>query len=90
MTTAQKRDGVKVVMKRVPSAGNEVRIALYLSSAEMRSDPQNRTVPILDVIALPDDKEHVLLVVPYLRVFDTPPFHCRAEVVEALRQLLQV
>ena len=56
----------------------------------MRSDPRNRTVPILDVIALPDDMEHVLLVMPYLRIFYTPPFHCRAEVVEALRQLLQV
>jgi hypothetical protein len=83
-------DGVKVVLKRVPAEGHEVRIAFYLSSVEMRSDPRNRTVPLLDIIALPDDTEHVLLVMPYLRVFYTPPFHCRAEVVEALRQLLQV
>ena len=84
------KDGLKVVMKRVPSTGNEIGIALHLSSTEMRSDPRNRTVPILDVVALPDDTGHVLLVMPYLRVFNTPPFHCRAEVVEALRQFLHV
>jgi len=55
----------------------------------MRSDPRNRTVPLSDVIVLPDDTEHALIVMPYLRVFNTPPFHCRAEVVEALRQFLQ-
>jgi hypothetical protein len=82
-------DGVKVVLKRVHSDGDEVQIALHLSSVEMSSDPRNRTVPILDVITLPDDK-YVLLVMPYLRIFNTPPFHCRGEVVEALRQLLQV
>jgi len=70
-------------------AGDELRIILYLSSVEMRSNSRNRTVPILDVIALPDDK-YVLLVMPFLRVFDTPPFHCRWEVVEALRQFMQV
>jgi hypothetical protein len=89
LDATQIKDGVKVVLKRVPSAGNEVEIALYLSSAEMRSNPRNRTVPILDVITLPDDK-YVLLVMPYLRIFNTPPFHCRMEFVEAIRQFLQV
>ena len=83
------KDDLKVILKRVPSDGHGVRIALYLSSVEMRSDPRNRTVPIFDVITLPDDK-YVLLVMPFLRVFDSPPFHCRGEVVEAFRQLLRV
>jgi hypothetical protein len=81
-------DNVKVVLKRVYSDGDEVRIALYLSSVEMTSDPRNRTVPILDVIFLPDDK-YVLIVMPFLRIFNTPPFHCCGEVVEAFRQFLQ-
>ena len=83
-------DGFKVVLKRVPAASDEIRIALHLSSDRMRSDTRNHTVPILDVIHLPDDKANVLLVMPYLRTFHTPPFHCRSEVVEALRQFLQV
>ena len=83
------KDGVKIILKRVPADGDEVRIALYLSSVEMCSDPRNHTVPILDIITLPDYK-YVLLVMPFLRVFNTPPFHCRGEFVEAIRQFLQV
>ncbi|KIM88362.1 hypothetical protein PILCRDRAFT_255096 [Piloderma croceum F 1598] len=82
-------DGIKVVLKRVPATTDEIGITLHLSSAHMRSDPRNRTVHILDVIPIRyDDEEYVFLVMPYLREFDSPPFHCRSEFVEALRQLL--
>ena len=83
-------DGVKVVLKRVRAMGDEIRIALYLSSDKLRSDPRNRTVPILDVIPVHDDPEVVFLVTPYLHEFHSPPFHCRAEFIEAIRQFLQV
>lgn len=56
----------------------------------MRADPRNRAMPLLDVILLPDDDEFTLVVMPLLREFDTPPFARRAEVIEALRQFLQV
>jgi hypothetical protein len=85
------RDGIKVVLKRVSATTDEIGITLHLSSAHMRSDPRNRTVHILDVIPIRyNDEEHVFLVMPYLRKFDSPPFHCRSEFVESLRQLLQV
>jgi hypothetical protein len=85
------RDGIKVVLKRVSATTDEISITLHLTSAHMRSDPRNRTVHILDVIPIRySDEEHVLLVMPYLREFDSPPFHCRSEFVEALRQLLLV
>jgi hypothetical protein len=84
------KDGARVVLKCVPAPGRELNIALSLSSTEMRSDPRNHTVPIFDVVTLPDNKDNVLLVMPHLRIFNTPPFHCRGEVVEALRQFLQV
>jgi hypothetical protein len=84
-------DGIKIVLKRVPATTDEIGITLHLSSAHMRSDPRNCTVHILDVIPIRyNDEEHVFLVMPYLREFDSPPFHCRSEFVEALRQLLQV
>ena len=82
-------DGVKVVLKRVRAASDEIRIALHLSSATMRSDPRNRSVPVLAVVSLQDD-ENVLIVMPYLRPFHSPPFHCRGEFIEALRQFLKV
>jgi hypothetical protein len=84
------KDGVRVVLKCVHVESDEYRIALYLSSSKLLSDSRNRTVPIKDVISLPDDKEYVLLVMPYLRVFNTPPFHCCSEFVDAFRQFLQV
>lgn len=56
----------------------------------MRSDPRNCVVPILDVILLPEDDEYALLVMPLLHTFYSPPFAYRIEVVEALRQFLQV
>jgi hypothetical protein len=82
------RDGSKVVLKCVPEGSTEHQIVLRLSSPTMSSDPRNRTVPIADIIELKENK--VLLVMPYLRVFDTPWFHCRGEVINALRQFLQV
>lgn len=83
-------DGAKVVMKRMPSDSNELWVACRLSSAEMLANPRNRTVPLLDIIHLPHDPDNILLVMPYLRLFHTPPFHCRGEFIEATRQLLQV
>jgi hypothetical protein len=83
-------DGVKVVLKRILAMGDEFRIAMHLSSAKMRSDPRNRTVPILDVIPIHGNTEEVFLVMPYLREFHSPPFHCQAEFIESIRQLLQV
>ncbi|KIM88366.1 hypothetical protein PILCRDRAFT_255150 [Piloderma croceum F 1598] len=83
------RDGMKVVLKRVPATTDEIGITLYLSSAHMRSDPRNRTVHILDVIPIRyDNEEYVFLVMPYLREFYSPPSHCRSEFIESLRQLL--
>jgi len=81
-------DGFKVVLKRIRRRSNERDIMDYLSSPAMRSDARNRTVPMLDVVELPDN-EYLLLVMPHLRGFDTPPFHCYCEVVDAFRQFLQ-
>ncbi|KAJ6621023.1 kinase-like domain-containing protein [Mycena sp. CBHHK59/15] len=81
-------DGKKVVFKRVPTDGPELNIAMYLSSPEMRSDSRNHTVPI-EVISLPHDSSWTFLVMPYCRSFDYPPFHCRAEFLEAMRQYLE-
>ena len=84
------RDRAKVVLKRVLNMGDEIRIALNLSSSRMRSDPRNRAVPVLDVIPIHNQTEEVLLVTPYLHRFDSPPFHCQAEFIEAVRQFLEV
>ncbi|KAF8206228.1 hypothetical protein K438DRAFT_1963311 [Mycena galopus ATCC 62051] len=67
------------------TTSNELRCIKYLSNI---SDPRNRTIPVLDIIPLPDDV-HVLVVMPYGRRFNHPAFHCRSEFVEAMRQFLE-
>ncbi|KAF8917342.1 hypothetical protein CPB85DRAFT_1285537, partial [Mucidula mucida] len=53
-------------------------------------DPFNHLVPLLDTVDLPNG-EQVILVMPCFRSCqDDPSFHCREEVVEFSRQLLEV
>lgn len=84
------KDNKPVFVKKIRTWTDELPVALYLSSDVMRSDPRNRAMPLVDVILLPDDDESALIVMPLLREFDTPPFARRMEVIEALRQFLQV
>lgn len=56
----------------------------------MISDPRNRSVALQDVILLPDDDEHVLMVMPMLLRFDILPFRRVGEFAEAIHQFLQV
>ncbi|KAF8217734.1 kinase-like domain-containing protein [Mycena galopus ATCC 62051] len=78
-------DGTKVVLKWMKTTSNELRCIKHLSNI---SDPRNRTIPVLDIIPLPNDI-HTLVVMPYARRFNHPAFHCRAEFVEAMRQFLE-
>ncbi|KAJ6602637.1 hypothetical protein DFH09DRAFT_1069021 [Mycena vulgaris] len=47
-------DGKKVILKRVLNDGHELGIIKYLNTPSVRSDPRNRTIPLLDIIPLPD------------------------------------
>ena len=77
-----------VSIKVVPSASDEIRIARMLSSK--RSHPNNHCVPVLDVLPDPLSPAHELLVMPYLLPFDEPPFEIVIEVLEFIRQTLEV
>ncbi|KAJ7933846.1 kinase-like domain-containing protein, partial [Mycena leptocephala] len=84
--------GEKVVLKRVPAGlgrdDAEFRIALLLSTEPLRSDPRNRTIPILGFFPVAGEN-WAILVMPYCRRFDDPPFHCPAEFIEAMQQYLE-
>ncbi|KAJ7512956.1 kinase-like domain-containing protein [Mycena galericulata] len=79
-------DGKKVILKRLETDGDEIAIVKYLDS--VRTDPRNRTIPILDIFAMPNSPWS-FLVMPYCRRFDYPPFHCRNEFFEAMSQFLE-
>ncbi len=64
-------------------------MSIHLNSLD-RTNPYNHLASLLDIVELPD-KEHVLLVTPYLRAVNRDPsFHCRQEVSDYARQILEV
>ncbi|THH20521.1 hypothetical protein EUX98_g8565 [Antrodiella citrinella] len=84
-------EGYIVSIKAVPTS-NEINIAQLLSSEELRSRPDNHCIPVLDVLdVLPDllDDSNTLLVMPYLRPFDDPPFEIVEEIMDFIHQTLE-
>ncbi|KAJ7183007.1 hypothetical protein C8R43DRAFT_1101214 [Mycena crocata] len=78
------RDNQKVVLKRVN--GKELEIFQHLDA--LRSDARNHTIPLLDVISFPGT-EWTFVVMPYCRLFNSPPFHCRDEFVDAMTRYIE-
>ncbi|KAJ3506508.1 hypothetical protein NLJ89_g6833 [Agrocybe chaxingu] len=83
------RDDTAVVLKVVERFGDELRIIQYLNSEPLRADPRNHTVPLLDVVALPNYGDRVIIVMPMLTGFCSLPFRYVSEVMEALDQFLE-
>jgi hypothetical protein len=68
----------------------EADIGTYLSSEPPASDPRNHCVPIFDVLKVPDMEDRVILVMPLLRLFDSPPFETYGETVDLFSQVFEV
>lgn len=68
----------------------EVDIARFFTTEPIASHPHNHCSPLIEVLELPGDPDHVILVTPLLREFDDPPFQFVGEVVECLRQVFEV
>jgi hypothetical protein len=85
-------DQSTVILKRLTRKYSpyEVEIGQYLSSGSLRADPRNHCVPFIDVLEVPEDEATVIIVMPFLRPFDDPPFSTVGEVMECLGQLLEV
>lgn len=54
------------------------------------SHPKNHCVPINDILSIPGDETSKIIVMPLLRLFDSPPFETVGEAIEAFRQLIEV
>jgi hypothetical protein len=85
-------DGTYVALKIVKASIHpyEIDIGAFFSSPSLAHNPRNHCVPILEVLKVPDDDDMVIIVMPLLRYWDSPPFETVGEVVEFLRQLLEV
>ncbi|KAL1945656.1 hypothetical protein VTO73DRAFT_1658 [Trametes versicolor] len=82
-------DQALVYIKKVRRDSSELHLATYLRSKELRDDPSNHCVPILDILHLPGDEDFSYLVMPFLRYIDSPAFERVDDVLECGRQLLE-
>ncbi|KAG6901675.1 hypothetical protein C0995_009230 [Termitomyces sp. Mi166 len=80
-------DGVKVVMKCVDTQRREVSIAQYLRG--LPREERNHTVPILDILPVPNDESKALIITPMLVSFNLVPFRRVGEFAEMVEQLIK-
>lgn len=83
-------DGLLVYVKRTPTDSQELQILSYLNSNEVRQDPRNRCVPLLDVLRDPSTPETSFMVMPFLRYIDIPPMERIEDVLDCFDQVLEV
>ena len=68
----------------------ESRIAQMLSTAELREDPRNHCVPIIEIFDDPDNDSISYMVMPLLRNASDPPFQYVKEIIDFVDQVLEV
>ncbi len=78
------------MIKRVLAGSQETNILQHFSSSTLRQDNRNHCVPLLDVFNDSEDEDYNYIVEPVLRGFDEPGFFTVGEVVEFVRQMLEV
>ena len=93
MDAIQQWDGnLKHVMLKklsLEEGPNELKIAQFFSSPEVARDPGNHCVPLLDVIEIPNAGQK-LMVMPFLRPFNSPRFQTFGEFVAFFTQICEV
>ena len=80
-------DGKLVYIKKVKTDDQESLIALTLATLE---HPANHSVPILDTFMDSADRSISYIVMPFLRLSDSPPFEAVWDVADFVDQLLEV
>lgn len=88
-------DGTYVYMKRISQTRgkgvlDELDIMRYLTSEPLKSDPRNRSVPILDILRSPNEEGEMFVVTPMLRPFYNPRFQTFGEAVAFFTQVFKV
>ncbi|OSD01823.1 hypothetical protein PYCCODRAFT_1368635 [Trametes coccinea BRFM310] len=82
-------DNKVVYLKKVRNTSLELELSRYFSSQDLRDDPRNHCVPLLDVIPHPTDPEVSFMVMPWLRLVDRPPFETVDNALDFGEQLLE-
>lgn len=88
-------DGTYVYMKRISQTEGkgtqeELGIMQYLLSEPLNADARDHSVPILDVLQLPNEKGEWIVVMPMLRPFYSPKFATFGEAIALFTQVFEV
>ena len=77
-----------MIIKAIKSSSNELSILQYLNHPNLRSDPRNRTIPVLDIITI---QEWALVVMPCweLHIGSHPAYFVRDYILTA-KQCVEV
>lgn len=92
MNATRITDGKQVALKRIITARypNEVQLARLFCSETHVSDASNHSVPIYDVLDIPDLEGIVLLIMPLLAKCLPPDFDTVGEFVAFVEQIFGV
>ena len=84
-------DSKLVMIKKVAKdSSQEVRIATYFSSENLRKDPHNHCVPVFDVLDDPECSTISFMVMPFLRRIHDVEFDTVGSIFDCVEQLLEV
>ena len=83
-------DNKFVYLKRVPKNSTEVQIAKFFSTEDRMRDPRNHCAPVLEYFEDEKLPEYGIIVTPLYREFDIPEFDSIDEVLEFIKQTLEV
>ncbi|KAI0356689.1 hypothetical protein OH77DRAFT_1520182 [Trametes cingulata] len=83
------QDNNLVYIKRVQTNSDEWTIATKFSSGELRHDPMNHCVPILDHFLNPGKPTETFLVMPFLRYINDPDFETLEDILDCGEQILE-
>lgn len=87
-------DNKAVMLKKIYSRDSNVNyeqfISEFVSTPDGRQDPDNCCVHCLEVLRIPDDDEHVIIIMPLLREWRTPRFDTIGEAVNMIHQAFKV
>ena len=61
-----------------------------MSEPSIRSDPENRAVPLVEILDSPDSDDVRILVLPLLRFYDEPEFETIGEAVHFIDEFMSV
>lgn len=92
MDATVRSTGEMVALKRIRLNLHpyEREISEYFSTDVLAADPRNHCIPVYEVLEVPDDADMIILVMPFMRLWDlTPKFMTIGEVIDFLTQIFE-